>query len=73
MIHYADEAFMCGFNHALQLQKVCDIYKARLLYPTLKNDEEVVCLNAIVVMNSRGYISYYNKDHLPLIYSAHTE
>lgn len=68
MINYADEAFMAGFNYALQLQKVCDIYKARVLYPTLKKDEEVVCLNAIVLMNSRGDLSYYNKDHLPIIY-----
>ena len=64
---------MSGFKYALQLQKVCDIYKARLLYPTLKKDEEVVCLNALVVMNSRGDISYYNKDRLPLIYPTHME
>lgn len=73
MINYVDEAFMSGFNYALQLQKAFDIYKARLLYPTLKKDEEVVCLNAIVVMNSRGDISYYNKDRLPIIYPTHME
>lgn len=73
MINDADEAFMAGFNYALQLQKVCDIYKARVLYPTLKKDEEIVCLNAIVIMDSRGDISYYNKDLLPLIYPAHKE
>lgn len=73
MINYINEAFMSGFKYALQLQKFCDVYKARLLYPTLKKDEEVVCLNALVVMNSRGDISYYNKDHLPIIYSTHTE
>ena len=73
MINYINEAFMSGFKYALQLQKVCDIYKARLLYPTLKKDEEVVCLNALVVMNSRGDISYYNKDHLPLIYPTNME
>ena len=73
MINYINEAFMSGFNYALQLQKVCDIYKARLLYPTLKKDEEVVCLNALVVMNSRGDISYYNKDRLPLIYPTNME
>ena len=73
MINYINEAFMSGFNYALQLQKAFDIYKARLLYPTLKKDEEVVCLNAIVVMNSRGDISYYNKDRLPIIYPTHVE
>ena len=73
MINYINEAFMSGFNYALQLQKAFDIYKARLLYPTLKKDEEVVCLNALVVMNSRGAISYYNKDHLPIIYPTHVE
>lgn len=73
MINYINEAFISGFNYALQLQKAFDIYKARLLYPTLKKDEEVVCLNALVVMNSRGDISYYNKDHLPILYPAHEE
>ena len=73
MINYINEAFMSGFNYALQLQKAFDIYKARLLYPTLKKDEEVVCLNALVVMNSRGDMSYYNKDHLPILYPAHEE
>ena len=73
MINYINEAFMSGFNYALQLQKAFDIYKARLLYPMLKKDEEVVCLNALVVMNSRGDISYYNKDHLPLIYPTNME
>ena len=73
MINYINEAFMSGFNYALQLLKAFDIYKARLLYPTLKKDEEVVCLNALVVMNSRGDISYYNKDRLPLIYPTHVE
>lgn len=73
MINYANEAFIAGFNYALQLQKISDIYKAKVLYPTLKKDEEVVCLNAIVIMNSRGDISYYNKDHLPLIYPTHME
>lgn len=73
MINYINEAFMSGFKYALQLQKAFDIYKARLLYPTLKKDEEVVCLNALVVMNSRGDISYYNKDHLPIIYPTHVE
>lgn len=73
MINYINEAFMSGFKYALQLQKAFDIYKARLLYPTLKKDEEVVCLNALVVMNSQGDISYYNKDRLPLIYPTHME
>ena len=73
MINYVDESFLLGFNYALQLQKAFDIYKARLLYPTLKKDEEVVCLNALVVMNSRGDISYYNKDRFPLIYPTHME
>ena len=73
MINYVDESFLLGFNYALQLQKAFDIYKARLLYHTLKKDEEVVCLNALVVMNSRGDISYYNKDRLPLIYPTHME
>ena len=73
MINYVDESFLLGFNYALQLRKAFDIYKARLLYPTLKKDEEVVCLNALVVMNSRGDISYYNKDHLPLIYPTNME
>ena len=73
MINYINEAFISGFNYALQLQKAFDIYKARLLYPTLKKDEEVVCLNALVVMNSRGDISYYNKDRLPIIYPTHVE
>lgn len=73
MINYINEAFISGFNYALQLQKAFDIYKARLLYPTLKKDEEVVCLNALVVMNSRGDISYYNKDRLPIIYPTHME
>lgn len=73
MINYINEAFISGFNYALQLQKAFDIYKARLLYPTLKKDEEVVCLNALVVMNSRGDISYYNKEHLPIIYPTHVE
>lgn len=73
MINYANEAFIAGFNYALQLQKISDIYKAKVLYPTLKKDEEVVCLNAIVIMNSRGDISYYNKDRLPLIYPTHME
>lgn len=73
MINYINEAFIAGFNYALQLQKISDIYKAKVLYPTLKKDEEVVCLNALVVMNSRGDISYYNKDRLPLIYPTHME
>lgn len=73
MINYINEAFMSGFKYALQLQKAFDIYKAILLYPTLKKDEEVVCLNALVVMNSRGDMSYYNKDHLPIIYPTHVE
>lgn len=73
MINYINEAFMSGFKYALQLQKAFDIYKARLLYPTLKKDEEVVCLNALVVMNSRGDMSYYNKDRLPIIYPTHVE
>ena len=73
MINYINEAFISGFKYALQLQKAFDIYKAKLLYPTLKKDEEVVCLNALVVMNSRGDISYYNKDHLPIIYPTHVE
>ena len=63
-----NEAFISGFKYALQLQKVCDINKAKILYPTLAQDEEFVCLNAMVLMNSRGVISYYNKDHLPLLY-----
>lgn len=73
MINYINEAFMSGFKYALQLQKICDLYKAKLLYPTLKKDEEVVCLNALVVMNPRGDISYYNKDRLPIIYPTHME
>ena len=73
MNDYANEAFIAGFNYALQLQKIRDIYKAKVLYPTFKKDEEVVCLNAIVVMDSRGDISYYNKDRLPLIYPTHKE
>lgn len=68
MAEAINEAFVCGFKYALQLQKVCDINKAKILYPTIANDEEVVCLNAIVLMNSRGDLSYYNKDHLPIIY-----
>ena len=73
MAEAINEAFVCGFKYALQLQKISDIYKAKVLYPTLKKDEEVVCLNAIVVMDSRGDISYYNKDHLPILYPAHEE
>ena len=33
-----NEAFISGFKYALQLQRVWDINKAKILYPTLAQD-----------------------------------
>lgn len=59
--------FQCGMAYALKLNQAYAINLTKQLYPTLKQDEEPVCLNAIVVMDSNGNLSYFNKDKIPFL------
>lgn len=58
--------FLLGVQYGLKLHTVSNYYKALSVYPTLKKDEEVVCLSGIVVMDSKENLSYFNSDNMPI-------
>lgn len=59
--------FLLGVQYGLKLYDVINLYKAASIYPTLKKDEEFVCLSGLVVMDGKENISYYNANNLPII------
>ncbi|MEA5059364.1 MAG: hypothetical protein VB049_04930 [Candidatus Pelethousia sp.] len=59
--------FTAAFLHGVTWHRLQQAQAGQIAEACLKADEEIVCRNATVMMDSRGHISYINNDRPPVV------
>ncbi|NCB30381.1 MAG: hypothetical protein EOM66_03120 [Clostridia bacterium] len=62
--------FTAAFARGVAWHRLQQAQAGRIAETCLKADEEIVCRNATVMMDSRGRISYINNDRPPIVLPA---